>query len=761
MKKKNTEPKIFSKISNYVQKDELFGWATIDAEGINGVCGGGDTIPQMITTLEEFTDLVSDNIPRVIVISGTIYCGAYGILIGSNKTIVGIDENATIYGGICIQNANNIIVNNLNIHGTWPESGPDDCVEVRNSHHIWLNHLNIWNSTDGNMDIILGSDYITVSWCKFWYSDDAKAKHEHRLNGLVSSGAGDHEDTDLGKLHVTFHHNWFGDGCSERMPRVMYGFVHVYNNYYSCSKNEYCIGADCYASLLVENNYFDGVKNPHIFMYPQNPQPACIIARGNIYDKTIGTMVDGQKRLDMPVMEYDTVDYDYFLNAASDVPRIVKTYAGTYSYEREIDSKGQFIEGIKKKRRPVINEEILYESETMFSIEDNPISYDGVSTYFYNGQNTDGSNACYKIDNPYSKINLSEKPTYENGKPVWEKGVTISYWVKLPNDAIDAAILNFNLENDLQIERSDLLKYTICQAYSDSDSSYSMGRKSIYLDKYGREYIVLDGYGKNVCYNPNYPKAGCYCTTDKGGAYYVYKKGTDGSKWTYLNYIGKGIYEDFGRRYFEENGENSMIQEALISGSLSLYASGSVGYRQDNWKGIQRNPYLYNYGKKVAVHVYNQFYYWGNGSSYTLKNSQLKTPTVKEKEKWHFVVVVIKNDWIQYYMDGKKMTTDYLNWWGCPINRNTASESFNLGYGHCEEYRTDEPSAICQNGKLILDFISDKKCKLTVGGLGVSAEKLGQHIIGTPKGTMVRELKFYDIPIEESCINDNAIVWNK
>lgn len=166
----------------------------------------------------------------------------------------------------------------------------------------------------------MGSDYITVSWCKLSYTDDANdgviPDHDHRLSCLIGSGAGDHDDTDMGKLRVSYHHNWFADNLDQRMPRVMYGRAHIYNNYYTCEGNTYCIGVDSYSSALIENNYFKNVNSPHKFMYPTNALPASITARGNEYDNSKGSKDDGQKKSDNEVVEFDSTVYDYKLNDA-------------------------------------------------------------------------------------------------------------------------------------------------------------------------------------------------------------------------------------------------------------------------------------------------------------------------------------------------------------------------------------------------------------------------------------------------------------
>ncbi len=757
-------------MSKLLNMNELYGWATVPGEGLKGVTGGGKAEPVVVNTLDELEALAQDDVPRVIIIDGTIRCGGYGVKVGNNKTIVGIDSDATLYGGFRIHNSNNIIISNLNIEGTWPNSGPDDCLEIKGSHHLWLNHLNIWNSTDGNVDITLGSDYITVSWCKMWYTPDADdevaPEQDHRLSCLVGSGAGDHDDTDMGKLRITYHHNWFAERLDQRMPRVMYGRVHVYNNFYSCENNSYCIGADSYASVLIENNYFKNVSNPHDFSYSPG-FPASITARGNEYDNTTGTKTTGQHHVDSSVEPFETTVYDYLLHDAKDIPEIVEAYAGPQDMSDESvvpDKLGAatLVEGVEEKEDIVLPSVLpLPTQKPVNTLNDNPITYDEeTDTYTYHGQNSDGSHAYYTIDNPYKNYDFSETPTYKGGYPVWTKGATISYWVKVPSGAVDAAILNFNLENDRQMNRNDEVKYNMCKNYSATDETYSMGTQKAYVDDSGNECLVLEDYGYNVLYNPDYPSEGCYYATPEGGAVLAYEKGTDPlveSNWKYLNYIGEGLYKNYGYRFDEEGGSNSKITEGLISGSFSLYASGSMGYRQDNWNGLQMNPYLKSYGQTFDAQQYNQFYYWGNGGYHTLDRNFL-TPTMAEKDEWHFVVVVIRNDWVQFYMDGIEMDLDYLEWWGQPINVNTASKSFNLGYGHAKCYRTKTPSAADSVGTTILDFISDENTVLTVGGLGAGATRLGQEKAGTPNGTQVKNIEYYFEPIAAECIKEDRIV---
>lgn len=306
--------------------DIPIGFAMVDGK----TTGGGNAESTTVTTLAAFKAAVQDDTPRVIRVSGTIKTtdeSGWPLDIKSNKTIIGIDKNATIYGGIAIKNATNVIVRNLNIQGTWPQSGPGDTVAVRESHHVWLNHLNIWDAGDGNLDITRESNYITVSFCKFWYTDE---KHGHRFNGLIGSGGGDHPE-DWGKLKVTYHHNWFADFVDQRMPRLMYGHAHIFNNYYTSKGNSYCIGVGSYGMGLVENNYFKGVKDPHEFMYDVYCD---ITARGNIYDNTTGVRDVGRGGVraitgqDFEVIPFENAPYEYHLDNAEEIPAIVGLLAG-------------------------------------------------------------------------------------------------------------------------------------------------------------------------------------------------------------------------------------------------------------------------------------------------------------------------------------------------------------------------------------------------------------------------------------------------
>jgi pectate lyase len=306
------------------------GYASLNGGTTGGK--GGKTVT--VKNYKDFKNAVQSNEKLIIIVDGTIKTtegGERELPIKSNKTIMGKDKNAKIYGGLSISNEKNVIIYNLNIEGVYPNKG-GDALQIQNSAtNVWVHHCTIWNAPDGNLDITKQANYITVSYCKFYYTDP---KHPHRLNALISSGGGT-QPNDFGYLKVTYHHNWFADNVDQRMPRIMYGEVHVYNNYYSSKNNLYCVGVGSYGSAIIEQNYFKKVKNPINFMYDWY---AYILQRNNIFDGTTGTkdgnekgVILGKKYIDgdkKDPAKITSLPYKYKMDIAKDVPSIVQKQAG-------------------------------------------------------------------------------------------------------------------------------------------------------------------------------------------------------------------------------------------------------------------------------------------------------------------------------------------------------------------------------------------------------------------------------------------------
>ncbi len=139
---------------------------------------------------------------------------------------------------------------------------------------------------------------------------------------LINSGTSKPEDK--GTLNTTIHHCWF-DGSDTRNLRAGYGRVHVFNCLYN--GNDYGIGLHSQTLVLAERNYFDTVKNPIKQMYrkdPKSPHHGFCEGTENIFRGCSGQRaVEG---ISFPVTKH--YQYKFALNAAADVPEIVKAGAG-------------------------------------------------------------------------------------------------------------------------------------------------------------------------------------------------------------------------------------------------------------------------------------------------------------------------------------------------------------------------------------------------------------------------------------------------
>ena len=292
------------------------------ASAAGGTTGGANSVAVTVTTATDLKSAAAALGAGTIVVDGTIEVNGT-VSVQSNKTIRGANANATIIGGFDLRDVSNIIIQNLNIQVV----GAVDGIASRNSTHVWYDHLNIWDASDGLLDITIQSDYQTVSWCRFWYSDPSL---KHRLASLIGSGGGDHPE-DEGKLRVTYHHNWWEKNIQERMPRLMYGEAHIYNNYYTSSGNNYAVGFGSYGSVSIQNNYFKGIKDSHKFLYDVYAYASDL---GNVYENTTGLRDTGKKgSKDVAGQEgfkYDPVSppYPFTLDAASDVPELVQACVG-------------------------------------------------------------------------------------------------------------------------------------------------------------------------------------------------------------------------------------------------------------------------------------------------------------------------------------------------------------------------------------------------------------------------------------------------
>ncbi len=109
---------------------------------------------------------------------------------------------------------------------------------------------------DGQVDITNGSTDVTVSYNLF---------EDHDKTNLLGGSDTAKSYYGPGEIDVTFHHNYWNN-VGQRLPRVRFGRVHVYNNYYNLSTSEdaspyYPMGTaltlGTASKIYAENNVFD------------------------------------------------------------------------------------------------------------------------------------------------------------------------------------------------------------------------------------------------------------------------------------------------------------------------------------------------------------------------------------------------------------------------------------------------------------------------------------------------------------------------
>lgn len=230
----------------------------------------------------------SGPLERARVASAAAQSARVRIRIPANTTIYGIGDNPTLRGAwFDIRPSSttgntpmNVIIRNLAFEDTvdcFPQWAPTDgaqgnwnaaydSISVRNATHVWVDHNSfsdvtsadstlpvlfgrIYQVHDGHLDVTNESDYVTLSFNQFL---------NHDKTMLI--GSSDGATADRNKLRVTIHHNLF-DGVGQRVPRVRFGQVHVYNNLFRINTAEvnygYSWGVGVESQIYAENNAFE------------------------------------------------------------------------------------------------------------------------------------------------------------------------------------------------------------------------------------------------------------------------------------------------------------------------------------------------------------------------------------------------------------------------------------------------------------------------------------------------------------------------
>ncbi|MEU1643722.1 pectate lyase family protein [Micromonospora zamorensis] len=212
------------------------------------------------------------------------------INVGSNTTIVGL-RGARLTGlTLMIDRASNVIVRNLTLvdaRDCFPAWSPTDGevgnwnsqydqISVRRSENVWVDHNTFTDGDnpdnaqpihfgrpyqvhDGSLDVTHTASLVTASWNRFTGRDK-----------LLLIGSSNTVGPDVGRLKVTLHHNLF-DGVLQRLPRVRFGQVDIYNNHYRLGGDgfQYALGVGVQSAIYAQNNFFtlDAPVDPADLLY--------------------------------------------------------------------------------------------------------------------------------------------------------------------------------------------------------------------------------------------------------------------------------------------------------------------------------------------------------------------------------------------------------------------------------------------------------------------------------------------------------------
>ncbi|MCI4662291.1 MAG: type I secretion C-terminal target domain-containing protein [Neomegalonema sp.] len=281
---------------------------------------------------------LDENDPITIVIDGTITTDnspddRIEIKGLGNVTLVGAGDGAEFDGiGLKIRDAEDVIVQNLEIHHVARGVGDGDAISIESSSNIWIDHNEFYaedpetsgkEDYDGLVDIKKGSSNITVS--NNYFHDNYRAM-------MIN-----HNDSDIASTNITINNNVF-DNIVSRTPLIRGGDAHVYNNVYQNMDHEDSTGINSRmgADVLVENNYFNNVQNPLVSVY--SSETGSWKATGNVLENITWTIdaEDGEYvpssalETDPDGSSYDlSIPYSYSAISADGLDEVLADTVGT------------------------------------------------------------------------------------------------------------------------------------------------------------------------------------------------------------------------------------------------------------------------------------------------------------------------------------------------------------------------------------------------------------------------------------------------
>lgn len=355
----------------------------VDTGGFSNTTGGDIYQSVTVRTLGQLKKAVANGAHHIIV-QGRIYGGpslttlTFQSTKNNNTTIEGAPGGQAVLENIQLKfdgellrsgtNIENIKVSNITfygriadlqalptqIYGTHNNAAINYLgVSLRRVSNAYVTHCTFYDISDDLMSVTLSSDYVTLSYNHYYFSDRWANMNPdpvwswvgsytdlagERLAMVVGANSSD-SFVGTGTLHVTLHHNWFGPNMRGRP--LLRGWVHLYSNYFDnhpalsgynrgqdgkyYQKQQYnALQVSSGGFVVSESNYFYYTNNTNSISHDSSGYASNFYERNNIYNHTTGTSAKGDNFGSAPV------NYSYSITNAANVPSVVQNSAGPH-----------------------------------------------------------------------------------------------------------------------------------------------------------------------------------------------------------------------------------------------------------------------------------------------------------------------------------------------------------------------------------------------------------------------------------------------
>ncbi len=266
--------------------------------------GGAAGSNVLVTTAADFRTQAESNSAAIITVSGTLNLGATKVAVKSNKTIQGLDANATLSGNLELASG----VTNVIVRGVTITNPAGEGITLLGATNVFITHVTFIDCSDTLLRVAAGSDNVTVSWSEFTYTTGHAAA---RRAALIGASTGETK-----ALRVTLANNLWSDRVDQQMPDSTWGHVHQFSNYFNTGATASTSGTviRANAQLLSERNQYTGIATP-------------LTKTGGGLIRTIGNAYTGAT-VDASTDPVFTPTYAYALLAPADIVTQLNTNAG-------------------------------------------------------------------------------------------------------------------------------------------------------------------------------------------------------------------------------------------------------------------------------------------------------------------------------------------------------------------------------------------------------------------------------------------------